>query len=709
MSIDGVDVSLGAFAKTYAREGFQVLPLVEAGKYPDGLLVPHGFKQATTDLDQIESWWRQSPHANIGIRCGPQTGIFVLDIDPRNDGDKTLARLLRKHGGLPHTLMSKTGGGGWHYFFKYVDGLGSKLGDGIDIVKPKGGYVVAAPSIHPDGGIYWLSSLETPIANAPGWIVEESQRYKERKRKPTRKPEMETEPDDDGVIREGNRNNTLTSEAGRMRRIGMSESQIVAALLLRNRELEPPLDEDEVRTIARSVAQYEPATDAPTTYTDYYNARRFFDANQDRLLYVEGTGWYVWDDKRWTPDKSRRHHAFAQKAALGIKDEIHAGMDADARKALLRWAAQSQDARRINGMISEARPMFAGNAERFDQKPMLFNVLNGTIDLATGEFREHRRTDYLTQLAPVTYDPKAKCPNWVEFVSQIQPDTTTRGYLKRAAGYSITGETSEQVVFVVHGSGGNGKSTFVTTLQRIIGGYYQEAPLGFVKLKKWDSHPTEYMLVKSKRLVAVIEQTGHSQINMELIKLMTGGESMTARKMHSDFEESFEQTAKLWLRYNEKPIIRETDEGTWRRVRLIPFTQTFDGKQHRRDTNLLDKLAQEHSGILNWLIEGCREWRERGLGEAPEVDKATQEYREDSDLLGQFISDCCRKRNGAFSETKRLFTAWQGWCVTSGLHPGNALSFGKMLSAAGFESDRARVNGVLSRGFRGIEVLRIPA
>jgi putative DNA primase/helicase len=698
MSTDSVDVSLGAFAKMYAREGFQVLPLVEAGKHPDGLLVPHAFKQATSDLSQIEQWWQKSPHANIGIRCGRQTGIFVLDIDPRNGGKRTFDRLIKKHGELPPTLMARTGGGGWHYFFKYESGLSSTLGPGIDVKKD--GYVVAAPSLHPSGGHYLLSSLETPIADAPAWVVEESKRAREQLRTTKKSKTPDT-------ISEGGRNDYLTSYAGRLRRDGATQDELEAALLIRNREYcQPPLPEEEVRTIARSVASYEPAkdTEALSTYTDYHNARRLFDAYRTRLRYIDGIGWYVWDGQRWALDKSRRHHAFAQRAALSIKDEIHAGMDADARKALLRWAAQSQDSRRINGMISEARPMFAARAERFDQQPMLLNVLNGTVDLATGELREHKRQDLLTQLAPVEYNPAAKAPRWRRFMREILPDVDTRAVVQRALGYSLTGDTREQVVFIPWGSGSNGKSTLLTAIREILGDYFQEAPPGFVKVKRFDGHPAELMLVKTRRVVAVIEQSERTQLNVELLKLLTGGEQVTARHMYREFEQ-FKMTAKVWLRYNEKPVIRETDYATWRRVRLIPFTQTFSGKS--KDPYLDAKLREEYSGILNWLIEGCIAWQREGLGDAPEIEEATENYRRESDLLALFIEECCEEDPQAWTPSHTLWSAWEAWCKSSGLHPGNALSFSKALSSSGYSPTRERHHGKQERGVAGLRVKKI--
>jgi hypothetical protein len=246
-------MSVAAAALEYATLGLPVFPCKPRGKEP---LTQHGFKDATTDPDKIRDWWRQWPDANIGLPTGAISGLFVLDVDPRNGGDKSLDELTAKYGPLPVTAEQTTGGGGSHLFFSHSGGtLPKELATGIDI-KGDGGYVIAAPSIHPSGGCYQLKNAEGPKAllkpaAPPAWMLAHIVTVGHNTRGGAAMAETKWKP--------GQRNNKLTALGGAMRRRGMSREAIEAALIVENRQkCEPPLSQQDVKNIAKSVASYAP-------------------------------------------------------------------------------------------------------------------------------------------------------------------------------------------------------------------------------------------------------------------------------------------------------------------------------------------------------------------------------------------------------------------------------------------------------------------
>ncbi len=301
------------YALAYVARGWPVLPVRPRGKEPLAALAPHGAKDASNDPETIRAWWGAAPTANVGIAVPP--GVVVLDIDPRNGGDATLAAFEQQHGPLPSSVECRTGGGGRHLYFRIPDGVRprGKLGPGLD-VKGVGGYAVAPPSVHPGGGKYaWRVAPDTTeVAAAPTWLLELLVGAEPKAAAPS--PE--------GRIPQGDRNTTLTSLAGAMRRRGMSGKAIEAALLAENAaRCEPPLAEGEVRRIAASVGRYAPADDGEDLQRDYGHAAVLATLFKDRYRWATHRGcWMAWTGAVWRPvpeeavakvaaDELRRHYA----------------------------------------------------------------------------------------------------------------------------------------------------------------------------------------------------------------------------------------------------------------------------------------------------------------------------------------------------------------------------------------------------------------
>jgi putative DNA primase/helicase len=311
----------------------------------------------------------------------------------------------------------------------------------------------------------------------------------------------------------------------------------------------------------------------------------------------------------------------------------------------------------------------------------LLNVLNGTVDLRTGELREHRREDYLTKIASVEYDLNAACPVWDKCLSRwMDGNADLIGYLQRVFGYALTGNVSEHALWFLYGSGANGKSTLLMTLLAMMEDYGCQAISELLMQRANEQHPTERADLFGRRFVATIETDEGKRLAESLMKQMTGGDRIRARRMREDFWE-FAPTHKIFLAANHKPAIRGTDYAVWRRIKLIPFTVTIPDEE--KDAHLPDKLKAELPGILAWCLRGCLEWQRSGLGEPDEVRQATASYQAEQDTLAEFFAECCFVHPEAKCRASDLLDAYQRF---SGDKIMTANAFGKRLKERGYEN-----------------------
>ncbi len=324
------------------------------------------------------------------------------------------------------------------------------------------------------------------------------------------------------------------------------------------------------------------------------------------------------------------------------------------------------------------------------------------MDLRTGELRPHDREDLITKLAPVSYDSEAKCETWRAFLDKIMDGNTDLiEYLKRAVGYSLTGDTTEQCLFILHGSGANGKSTFVETIHTLLGDYAQKTETRSFMQQKNEGVRNDLARLKGVRFASAVEIMQGQRLNEALIKEATGGDRITARFLFKEYFE-FRPEFKLFLACNHKPEIRGTDEGIWRRVKLVPFEVTIPPEQ--RDKRLLEKLETELPGILNWAMEGCQEWRRNGLQDPEEITAATASYRQEMDLLALFIDECCQLDEDGEVPTGKLFDAYEEWCKKNGEQPVKKRTFGTMMKERGLRSENKTRDGKTKRHYVGISV-----
>ncbi len=442
-----------------------------------------------------------------------------------------------------------------------------------------------------------------------------------------------------------------------------------------------------------------PAPAAPAAHehtTDLGNARRLVTRFGSDLRHCHPWGKdLVWDNRRWAADDTAQVERFAKETVRSIYAELAPLTDPYARQRLAKHAAASESAKSISAMIrlSRSEPGVPVLPADLDRDPWALNVLNGTLDLRTGTLRPHRRDDMLTRLAPVAYDPTALCPTWEAFLDTIMGGNLRLvEYLRRVVGYALTGSVAEQVMWVLFGEGANGKSTFLNAIMGILGDLYaMQAVPELVMARQSEAHPTERADLFGRRVVACVETEQGRRLAESLVKQLTGGERVRARRMREDFWE-FDPSHKLFLVTNHKPTIRGADKGIWRRMKLVPFTVTIPDAM--KDPALPEKLKAEWPGILAWAVRGCLEWQRGGLAHPPEVENATAAYREEMDTVGAFLGECCSAGPDEFRVRKTtLYAAYSGWSAKSGDAAIGRNDFNRRLGEMGYESKRSASNG----------------
>ena len=419
--------------------------------------------------------------------------------------------------------------------------------------------------------------------------------------------------------------------------------------------------------------------------TDLGNAERFVARHGGAVRYCyPWRKWLFWSGTRWERDDAGRVHKLAKETVRGIYAVAARAEDEDRRKALAKHAASSEAETKIRAMVELAKSEVPISPDELDADPLLLNCQNGTIDLRTGELRGHRREDLITKLAPAAYDSNAAAPTWESFLERVLPGEELRGFVQRAAGYSATGDTSEQCMFIHHGPGANGKSTFQETVSAALGDYAMRTPTETLLVKRSGGVPNDVARLKGARFVTASETEEGRRLAESLVKDLTGQDTISARFMWAEWFD-FKPTHALHLSTNHKPEIRGTDAAIWRRIRLIPWAVTIPPAE--QDRKLSEKLRTELSGVLAWIVRGCSEWLRGGLQAPEEVRQATRAYRAEMDVLAAFLADCClRGEEEEFAG--ELWGAWKRWCEETGEQVGTQKRFGGQLAERGFLNHR---------------------
>jgi putative DNA primase/helicase len=312
---------------------------------------------------------------------------------------------------------------------------------------------------------------------------------------------------------------------------------------------------------------------------------------------------------------------------------------------------------------AQSEPGIAVQPQDLDTDPWLFNVANGTLDLRTGDLRPHGQADMLTRCLPLAYDQDARCPQWIAFLEKaMQKNAELLVFLQRALGYSLTGSTQEQCFFLLHGPTKTGKSTFMHIAKAVLGPYGTQAEMSTFLHKDRETVRNDLADLAGMRLVCAIETDEGKRLAEALIKQLTGGtDTIKARFL---FEEYFEYRPqfKVFLATNHKPKVNPSDDALWERVRLVPFVVQIP--KDDRDKQLETKLRAELPGILAWAVRGCLAWqKDDSLREPAAVVCATQQYREEMDDIGQFLTEVCLLGQHYYkTQASTLLKAYHQWC-----------------------------------------------
>jgi len=432
---------------------------------------------------------------------------------------------------------------------------------------------------------------------------------------------------------------------------------------------------------------------------DIGNGQRFAKMHGHRLRHCSTKkSWMENDGRRWVKDESSEADRLAKITARSIINEADSEENDDKRERILKHAVSTFKNAKRKTMIEDAisEPGMNIKATDFDKDPYLFNVENGTLDLRTGELKPHNPDDLITKLANVVFNPNAQCPLFLEFLQKtFTGDTELIECMQRAFGYSLTGNTREQTFFIGYGGGSNGKSTLLQAVKRIMGDYAIEAEPATIMVQKQEKMATDIADLHNIRLVITSESNDTQRLDEAKIKKMTGGEDLTGeRKFEHPFK--FKPQFKLFLATNHLPTIRGTDHSIWRRIVTVPFNTKFwkDGEgdagipELKADPRFLEKLEAESSGILNWLLEGCLKWQQSGLTIPAAVQEMKAEYRQEQDVLSDFLATHCFIGTGFQATAKDIYARYEHWCEMEGIKPISSTMMGKRLKEKGLVSHR---------------------
>jgi putative DNA primase/helicase len=699
----------------YDNEGIKLVRLSHRTKKP----VDNEWQLRTLALEDAQEWVRSG--GDVGWQCGEASGwMSAVDLDC-GEARRLAPRFL------PETLQGAKGNEASSQYFYRSAKLGykkfSELGGSGELIALKasnngrGHQVAVAPSVHREKGPYHFVGGYNPAAIAVVRKDELRHRVGMLATAVLIARVLPPSKEEGG----GGRHDIALALAGYMLRNGEAtedvEKMLTAAWGVRDASHQAVEDvRRSVRDTATRLARNEPATggrrlgelvpkmpekiadflgwERPNMReqrrhymrTDLGNSERFVDAQRDRVLWCPARKSFLcWDGKRYAWDERGEAVKLAHLAARNIFHEAADAESEEEQKAIAKWALASQNESRINAMLSQAKPYLAVGMEELDRDPWLVNCQNGTLDLRTGKLKVHDPDDRITKIVPVDYDPDAPCPRFKQFLKEALVDEALIKFVKRYSGYTLTGITRERLLAILYGFGKNGKTTLVELLHEVLGDYARNTDVETLLIKKYQGVGNDVAALKGARFVSAAEVEKGRRLAESKVKQLTGRDTVTARFLFGenfDFKPEF----KLWLSTNNKPVIQGTDDAIWDRIRLIPFTQRFDGP--KADPKLPDKLGTELAGVFAWMVEGCLEWQEHGLEEPKTVTDATKQYREEMDTLASFLDEDCVTGSSYRVLAERLYQRYTTWCDKSGERKDPKKAFVARLEERGFERRR---------------------
>lgn len=674
-------------------------------------------------------------NANIGLHCG-RSNLAVIDIDPRNGGWETLAAFEAEHGPLESSVVARTGGGGEHRFFLAPTSgkLPSSLGPGIDVLSGNK-YPVIPPSRHHSGSTYkWeegadLVSARFLLTQLPGAVLH----FKaQTSGTDLSEPIAETE---EQMARLRSALKYISADCPRndwrdhlysLKSTGWESAEEMA----REWSMSAPnlWSEDEFERIWNGAKERRPGgrhvasifyaakgngwidPTAPTrleTLGDISNGRRFAARYRHEFLYDRASRqWKRYDNGIWRACDTGEHIA----AAKAIADEIlrEAGAKLAENPTEPNKAAHSQamrvhrSAQRVNAIVEMAATepgMSVADPSAFDANPDLLGVQGGVINLRTGEMLSPSPFYRISRCVGVQYDPTARCSRFESFMSDILANGAQVRFIQRFAGYTLTGSVAEEKLLFMQGTGANGKSVLANILAHILGDYAVTVGFELLAVTKNEGEVSRHKVrLRGARMVLVNEVGQNDTFNDQRLKEVTSREAISARYLYGEGFD-FMPTHKIWVRGNHRPAVLDAGDGMWRRLILIPFQRQFEPHEQVRE---LDReiIEEEGSGILNWCIAGCLAWRERGLAIPKSILRETDQYRADTDVVGEWIENDCKTRVGLRGSVTALYESYREASERAGMTPRSQPAFTRMMTSRGFRRGASNSKSYLS----GIDV-----
>ncbi|MFZ5667725.1 MAG: phage/plasmid primase, P4 family [Pseudomonadota bacterium] len=710
-------MKVAAAAVIYAECGVPVFPCDPKRKSP---LVRRGFKDATTNVDQVRRWWSKWPDAMIGVPTGLASKLFVLDVDDL-DAFNNGCSIER-----PETLTAITGKGE-HYYFAWDPGRPVKNAQkmmrdgkarwpfpdapGCDC-RGEGGYIIVAPSRHPNGRIYtWKNNC--PVASASDALYACLAGAKSAEATPLRQkveklPAVKSAPIEAEKIllaacqdvrnaSMGEQEATLNSACFKMGALiangDIPYAEVLGRLVeaasqMPSFDLDHPWRPEELgkkvnSAITAGIKKAKRRPRRANKPSEDACAIEFVQKHGSSYRYVSDIkAWMIWSGQYWTIDLKKR---VVDDMRVLVREKS-GGDPASCRFAFISGALK----------IAASDPNIAVAKTDLDRDGFLLGTPNGTVDLRTGELRQARPDDLIT-MTTATGPANGQPTKWLKFIDEVtEGDHDLARYLQMLFGYCLTGSTREQSLFFVHGVGENGKSVFSSVLLHVMGTYAVTAATHTFMASKSPRHTTDLAALAGHRLVTASETSEHNAWDESLIKQITGGEQITARFMRQD-NFSFTPAFKLLVTGNYPPTLDNVDPATRRRLKIIPF----NFKPSYSDKSLIDKLKKESGQILSWAIDGCVMWQRDGFSMSTSVKDATDEFFSTQDPFQDWLDQKCKSTSrNKYTSSLELWMSWQEYAKTVGENPKSQKAMATKLRAKGYELHRTSN----SRGYLGIEL-----
>lgn len=689
----------------YSELGFRVLPVhtVEEGvcscnagkfckspgKHP---ATPNGVKDATSDPEVLSNWFRENNNLNIAIAAGGTSNLIVLDIDPRNGGNESLAKAEKRFGKLPDTAEAATGGSGRHLLFRYPgfdvkkDSHGKRFGSGVDVLS-NGAYFVCSPSMHKSGERYrWQKGKGLKSRK----ILELPDTWKDRLKEPMNKEEVPLQEahQNHGMIVEGNRNSYLMSRAGVMQRAKIIPSAILAALKEENKtKLEPPLEEAEVVSILESVTKYSNLDDNHVDFVMDNVLARFFQRGQ-HLLFARDCQFWVFENTHW---KTMPIHLLKKRILEVIESSS--------------FSKQGNKASLINNVVELLSAKQASDHDllRFSDEPLpIINCQNGELWIqrdGSVDLKPHSPKSYQRHVLNVVFDPKAKCPIYNQTLNEIFSNSTMPKALIRhwheLTGYIIQPSRTIPSIVILYGEGSNGKTKVLETISKLLGkGQVMASKIGELEKNRF----LVGSLLGKSLLVDDDVQAGTRLQDGELKKLSEAKTLTGENKYGPPFD--FVCRAIPFMLCNNLLSLGDISHGMIRRLMIIPFDRCFS--EVEIDRTLFPKIWEsELSGILNLALNGMKRVKDRGnkFKVPEEVISTSKAWVTSANPVPGFLSECCTIDPQQISLLDSLYKCYVEWCRESGLtFVQQRTTFSRNIELLGYQRATKGSSGVRFQG-----------